>query len=158
MSYTSRDSLFDTLYEGEYQSPMNSEIPEVAGAVPEVVTNGKSPLDSSSDAGCAYVPRPPDPATGGKPGMTDALGWTTGIRNNRAFRQAFGGQTLVVTAMGAHPIQGPVGYSTRTDRLVYGVRALSGEDIPSSASVGEEYATLDGAALAAATGGNPNYG
>jgi hypothetical protein len=118
MRFTSRDSLFDTLYEGETESPMNSEVPDVASNVPELVIAANSPLNSSSNAGCAYVPRPPDPAVGGLPGMTHALGWTTGLRLSRSFRQLFGGQTLKMPSMGVHPIQGPVGYSTRSDRLV----------------------------------------
>lgn len=156
--YTSRDSLFDTLYNDEYVSPMNSEVPDVASNVPEVVYPANSPLNSSSNAGCAYVPRPPDPAIGGMPGMTNALGWTTGLRNSRAFRALFGGQVLKVPSMGAHPIQGPVGYSTRTDRLIYGVNALTGNDIPSNQSVADQFAGNDAAAIAAVTAGNPNYG
>lgn len=157
MSYTSREALFDTLYEGETVSPMNSEIPSVGGAVPEIATQAKSPLDSSSNAGCAFVPRPPDPAVGGQPGMTHALGWTTGLRISRAFRGLFGGQTLVMPSMGVHPIQGPVGYSTRTDRLVYGVHALTGNDVPTNQSVAEQYAANEQEAIALATAGNPNY-
>lgn len=157
MTYTTRDSLFDTLYQDEYVSPMNSEIPDVAGAVPEIVTAANSPLNSSSDAGCAFVPRPPDPAVGGKPGMTHALGSTTGIRNSRAFRQLFTGLTLKVPSMGVHPIQGPVGYSNRTNNLVYGINALSGNDIPSNNSVAQQFAIPDGNAIALVTKGNPNY-
>lgn len=158
MTYTSRDSLFDTLYEGEYVSPMNNEVPDVAGNVPEIVTPANSPLNSSSDAGCAFVPRPPDPAVGGLPGMTRAIAWTTGLRNSRAFRQAFGGQTLKMPNMGVHPIQGPVGYSNASDRLVYGVNALTATDIPSNESVAEQFAQNNAAALALVTRGNPNYG
>lgn len=149
--------LFDTLYTDAYLSPENSDVPDVAGAVPEIACHRRSPLDSSSDAGVAFVPRPPDPAVGGQPGMTHGLGWSTGIRNGRAFRQHFTGQTLVMPSMGVHPVQGPVGYSTRTDRLSYGVAALNGPDIPSNASVAQQYASDQDTSIHAVTDGNPNY-
>lgn len=153
-------TILDDLYErtGEDYSPVETDdMPDVAGAVIERASQGKSPFDSSNPIPAAFVPRNPDPALGGMPGSTNVLGRTTGIRLSRAFRQRFGGQTLVVPAMGAHPIQGPVGYSTRTDRLVYGVAALNGPDIPTDDSVGLSVVAMTGQSLADATRGNANY-
>lgn len=153
-------TLFDTLYDnnGEDYSPGSEFVPDVAQAVPVIATHGVSPFQSANPIPAAFVPRPPDPAVGGQGGSMGVLGWSTGRRNGRAFRQRFGGQTLVVPAMGVHPIQGPVGFSTRTDRLTYKVDALTGDDIPTDESVGSQYADPNQSALVAATRGNPNYG
>lgn len=151
---------YDALYAAndEDYSPESAGYVDAAQAVPEIATQQESPLGSSQTTVAAYVPRPPDPAIGGMPGICYPLGYSTGIRNSRAFRQAFDGRTLVVAPMGVHPVQGPVGYSTRTDRLTYNVRALSGDNMRSNQSVSDMFASPDSSNIAAATMGNPNYG
>lgn len=151
------DVLYD-IHDADW-SPSISGFVDTAQAVPEVACNtDQSPLASYSKIDAAFVPRPPDPAVEGKPGITRFLSWTTGLRNTRAFRQAFDGRTLRVANMGPHPIQGPVGYSTRSDRLFYGVQNLRGNGTPTSATVAKDMGSPDGSSIVAATAGNPNYG
>jgi hypothetical protein len=82
---------------------------------------------------------PPDPTVGGQTTQRDQLGWTTGLRLSRAFRQRFTGATLVVPNMGAHPAVGPVGYSTRSQRLANGVQALSTDFLPSTEAIAASF-------------------
>lgn len=152
--------MYDALYENDsagYSPDGSTVYVDAGGAVPPVATSARSPLDHSNPIPAAVVPDPPDPALGGKPGMTHALGWSTGMRNSRAFRQAFDGRTLVVPNMGVHPIQGPVGYSSRSDRLVYGVEALQGSKTPDDSQVSQHFADPNAVAISAVTGRNPNY-
>lgn len=151
---------YDALYavNDEDYSPESGGYVDAAQAMPEISNQQQNPLSSPSVLPAGFVPRPPDPAVGGKAGLTKAIGWSTGLRLSRAFRQAFDGRTLVVQNMGAHPIQGPVGYSNRTDRLTYNVRALQGDNMSSNMSVADMYADPNAGAIALATLGNPNYG
>lgn len=151
----------DVLYDKDDAdwSPVISGFVDTAQAVPSYACNdGQNPLASYSVIPAGFIPRPPDPAVGGKAGLTKFLAWSTGLRNTRAFRQAFDGRTLRVSNMGPHPIQGPVGYSTRSDRLFYGVQNLKGSGTPSSAAVQDDMASPKDAAIFRATRGNPNYG
>lgn len=149
------DSLYSVM--GEDYSPESDGYVDAAQAVPEIASHAQSPMTTSNLLPAAYVPRPPDPAIGGKPGISRALGWSTGLRNSRAFRQAFDGRTLVVSSMGAHPIEGPVGYSTRSDRLFYGAQALRGDNMSDNTKVAKNLSDPDASAIATATSGNPNY-
>lgn len=151
---------YDTLYSirGEDYSPEGYGYVDAAQAVPEVASHAQSPMVSASPVlDAAVVPKPPNPAVGGLPGLSHALGWSTGLRNSRAFRQAFDGRTLVVSTMGVHPIEGPVGYSTRQDRLFYGAQALRGDGMSDNMRVAKGVSSLDPSAIALATAGNPNY-
>ena len=155
---------WDTSYDDTYNcmtedySPVMGGYMDVAGAVPPNANHRESPTDSSrGGVASGFVPRPPDPAIGGLPGISHGLGWSTGLRNSRAFRQAFDGRTLVVPTMGVHPIQGPVGYSTRSDRLSYGIAALSSDGMPTNEQVGKVFSADNAVGIAGAVVGNPNY-
>lgn len=149
------DSLYSVM--GEDYSPEGEGYIDAAQAVPEIASHAQSPMTTSNLLPAAVVPQPPDPAIGGKPGISHALGWSTGLRNSRAFRQAFDGRTLVVSTMGVHPIEGPVGYSTRSDRLFYGAQALRGDGMSDNNKVAANLSNPNAAAIALATAGNPNY-
>lgn len=158
--HTEIETAYDATYNSrdEDYSPIMGGYIDTAGAVPPNASHRESPVDSSrGGVASGFVPRPPDPAIGGLPGISEGLGWSTGLRNNRAFRQAFDGRTLVVPSMGVHPIQGPVGYSTRSDRLAYGVAALSSDGMPTDQSVSTLFASDYASSVGAATAGNPNY-
>lgn len=154
------DTSYDSTYNAmdEDYSPIMGGYMDVAGSVPPNANHIESPMDSTRDGlATGYIPRPPDPAIEGLPGISRGLGWSTGIRNSREFRQAFDGRSLVVPNMGAHPIQGPVGYSTRTDRLSYGVAALRSDGVPTDQEVSNTFAGDNSASISAAIAGNPNY-
>lgn len=82
---------------------------------------------------------PPSPSVGGQPGRTNQLGWTTGLSQTRRLRQKFTGRTLVVPTMGAHPAVGPVGFSTRSQRLRNGVGELTASRLPPSSVIAESF-------------------
>lgn len=151
---------YDSTYvesDAEY-SPMTAGYIDIAESVPPDSNQRENPTLSTRDGlATAFVPRPPDPSVGGMPGISNGLGWSTGIRNSRAFRQAFDGRTLVVPNMGAHPIQGPVGFSAQSDRLAYGIAALSSDGMPTNAQVGKVFSSDNANAISGVTGGNPNY-
>lgn len=128
-------------------------------AHPEVARQAVSP-QSAGVLDAAFVPRPPDPALGGKPGPGHRLGWTNGLRTSRSFRRRFGDDSMVIDVQNeVHPVEGPVGYSTRGDRLVYGADLLAnGDGAPTNAQVAESFTTDYAAAVVAAQGVNPNYG
>lgn len=141
----------------EDYSPALDGYIDAAGAVPPVALHEGSPFDNTQPVIVPVVVAPPDPSYGGQAGTSKPLGWSTGIRSSRAFRQPFDGRTLRVPSMGVHPAEGPVGYSTRSDRLVYAARALQSDGMPDNATVAAEFADPNTAAIAAVTGGNPNY-
>lgn len=99
--------------------------------------NSPDRIGGSPERGSAL--RPPDPAVGGETTQRNQLGWSTGLRDSRAFRQRFTGATLVVRNMGAHPAVGPVGFSTRSQRLANGVQALSTDFMPSADQVAASF-------------------
>lgn len=82
---------------------------------------------------------PPDPSVGGESTQRDQLGWTTGLRRARSLHQKFSGATLVVPTMGVHPAYGPVGYSTRSQRLANGVNALTTDFLPSQEAIAQSF-------------------
>jgi len=88
--------------------------------------------------------RPPDPAVGGQPGVGRQLGWSTGLQSSRAMRQRFSGRVLAVPTMGVHPAYGPVGFSTRTQRLANGVAALNTDYTPTSDHVAQSFVEYGG--------------
>lgn len=153
-------SYYDSTYAAndEDYSPESDGYIDAAQAVPVVQIHRQSPFNSTQPVVVPVVPAVPDPSIGGQVGNSLGVGWSTGIRNSRAFRQPFDGRTLVMPNMGAHPVSGPVGYSTRTDRLVYNARATQAVDTVDSASVADLYIDPNVAAIATATAGNPNYG
>lgn len=109
---------------------------------PEVQSVGEAA--NSPDLLPDYAPRgasllPPDPSYGGQPTQRDQLGWTTGLRFARSLTQRLTGATLVVPSMGANPAVGPVGYSTRSQRLANGVAALSTDYLPSMQQIAESF-------------------
>ena len=139
---------------------LNGNLMTVAGNIhPEHANQPSSPQSAGMIDG-AFVPRPPDPAFGGKPGPGHRLGWTNGLRHSRAFRRRFGDDSIVIDAQNmVHPVEGPVGYSTRGDRLVYGADLLAnGDGAPTNAQVAESFTTDYAAAVVAAQEMNPNYG
>lgn len=154
------DGFFDPLYavNDEDYSPEVDGYIDAAQAVPVVQVHRQSPFNDTQPTLAPVVPAPPSPSVGGEPGNSLGVGWSTGIRNSRAFRQPFDGRTLVVPNMGAHPVSGPVGFSTRTDRLVYNARATESDNMVDNKTVTEEFANPNVAAIAYATAGNPNYG
>lgn len=81
------------------------------------------------------IPRPPDPTVGGEPGRSHALGWTRGLNPFRFMHQRFTGRTLVVPSMGVHPQEGPVGFSSRLDRLADRRAALESDYTPTPEQV-----------------------
>lgn len=111
-----------------------AETPQVAR---EVASHAESPFYASSDVPIPQVPRPPDPAVGGKSGRSRAFGWTTGLLHPRSFRTLFTGRTLVVPNQGPHPVYGPVGFSNRTGRLAAGVEALYSDPVPTPQEVAD---------------------
>lgn len=105
--------------------------PEQKITGPEAANNG-----ARQSIPVPTVPKPPNPAVGGMMGQSRVLGWTTGLREPRAYRQQFTGRTLVVPSMGAHPNIGPVGRdAARNQRLANGVAALSANYSQDNASV-----------------------
>ena len=86
------------------------------------------------------VPAPPSPSVGGVVGAGHQLGWSTGLREPRAFRQSLRGQTLVVPQVKMHGAYGPVGQSSRQQRLANGVNDLySGDRLPSSSAIAASF-------------------
>lgn len=88
--------------------------------------------------------RPPDPTVGGQPGVGRQLGWSTGLQHSRAMRQRFSGRMLAVPTMGVHPAYGPVGFSTRTQKLANGVAALNTDYTPTSDHVAQSFVNFGG--------------
>lgn len=118
-----------------------------------------SPADRHGLIPAAVVPAPPDPAYGGRPGMGFRLGWSTGLRHSRAFRQRFGDDSLVIDVQNRiHPIEGPVGYSTRGDRLITRSQyVLNGGGEPTTDQVRELFSSDYADAVVTARGMNPAY-
>ena len=83
---------------------------------------------------------PPDPTTGGEMGQFDQLGYSTGFG---AFKRGtpFTGRVITARPLGAHPPVGPVGYSTRSQRLRQRVEALYTDYTPSDQQVAQEILT-----------------
>jgi len=137
-------------------SPEGAAYIDFAESVPVESSHASSPMVSESDVPTPDYEnmRPPLPSAGGLPGLMRALGWSTGLRKSRWAHGLFGGQTLVVTPMGVHPTSGPVGFSTRTDRLAYGVANLYGDGQQTNQSVAVSLLAFDGADMYS---GNPNY-
>lgn len=106
-----------------YNSPMMTNGYADIG-VSDTASNHQQSPTTSAGIDAAVIPRPPLPSVGGMPGRSRGLGWSTGLRLSRAFRQRFSGRTLVVPNQGPHPIEGPVGFSSRTSRLSDRVDAL----------------------------------
>lgn len=108
------------------------------GVSPVVATHQQSPFDSAGIE-AAVIPRPPSPSVGGKPGRSQALGWSTGLRFARWAHARFTGRTLVVPSMGAHPVEGPVGFSNRLDRLSTNSQALYADYTPTPEQVAQMF-------------------
>jgi hypothetical protein len=88
------------------------------------------------------------PAEGGQPGPTVGLGWTTGIKPNRANRRLFDGRTLVVGAQQANnPNVGRVGLDNHANRLAAGVGALSTDYLPTPDQIAASFTQPRGSAL-----------
>ena len=111
-------------------SPPNSE----ADGVVFYSTRSTQPTPANAVSGdtsiIAQVPQPPSPSVGGEARQNGALGWSTGFGFFRRFRGGFTGRTLVVPSMGLHPADGPVGFSTRSQRLRNRVQALTNDYTP----------------------------
>jgi hypothetical protein len=84
---------------------------------------------------------PPSPSVGGQTGRTNQLGWTQGLRSYRHIRQFFTGATMVVPSMGAHPAVGPVGFTTRSQRLANGVQDLYSTYLPAPSVIAQSFLT-----------------
>lgn len=82
---------------------------------------------------------PPEPSYGGQPGVVRQLGWSTGFRRLGKLHNRMTGRTLVVPNMGAHPAVGPVGFSTRSQRLRNKVEALRTDYTPTAAQVQQSF-------------------
>lgn len=82
---------------------------------------------------------PPSPSYGGQTGRTNQLGWTQGLRSYRHIRQYFTGATMVVPSMGAHPAVGPVGFTTRSQRLANGVNDLYSNYLPPPSVIAQSF-------------------
>lgn len=82
---------------------------------------------------------PPDPAVGGQPTQANQLGYSTGIRPYRSLAQPLTGAVLVIPALGANKPGGPVGYSTRSQRLANGIQALSTDYLPSQEAIAQSF-------------------
>lgn len=136
-------------------------IPELG--LPQETTNQDNPTVSSSPIGTkgtsqegdtpppisyvVTVPRPPLPSTGGMPGRTHMLGWTTGMLPSRTFRQLFTGKVVVIPTQGVHPVDGPVGFSNRQGRLAAGVAALVDTWLPSQQQINQDVVGMTGSSL-----------
>lgn len=118
-----------------------------------------SPADRHGVIPAAVVPAPPSPSAGGRPGMGHRLGWSTGLRTSRSFRQRFGDDSIVIDVRNqVHPVEGPVGYSTRGDRLVTRSQyVLNGAGEPTPDQVRESFSSDYAASVVAARGMNPAY-
>lgn len=128
-------------------------------AHPVVANQPVSPQDTGFNPS-AHVPKPPDPAFGGRPGPGKRLGWSTGLRTSRAFRRRFNDESLhIETFNKVHPVEGPVGFSNRTNTLVYGSKVvLDGTGAPTNEQVTAMYSDPNFAAqVVAAQGTNPAY-
>src|SRR6185437_11130655 len=117
---------------------------------PVQVTNQKAAANEEQGDWGADVPvtvggglLPPSPSYGGQPGRANQLGWTSGLRKDRWGRQNFQGQTLVRPSMGAHPPVGPVGFSTRSQRLANGVNDLYAVYLPPTSVIAQSFVTPD---------------
>lgn len=118
------------------------QTPELAGfGLSETANQGEDPNTSTSQAPGAYLPRPPRPDIHGEPGLTQAFGWSTGILPSRARRMRLQGETLVVPNMTAraHPAVGPVGFSTRQQRLDTRTAALVEQWLPSQQTINQQF-------------------
>lgn len=100
-----------------------------------------SPEKSTQGTPDVRVPRPPLPSMGGEPGRSQPLGYSTGLLPSKTFRQPFRGAVLVRPTMGANPVGGPVGRSSRQDRLQAGVKALTDVYLPSTDQVRQMFTT-----------------
>lgn len=136
-------------------------IPELGR--PQETTNQQDPTVSASPIGTkgtsqegdftppisyvVTVPRPPLPSTGGMPGRSHMLGWTTGLLPSRFYRQRFTGKVLVVPTQGVHPVEGPVGFSNRQGRLASGVDALVNQWLPNQQQINEDIVSMNGNSL-----------
>lgn len=134
-------------------------IPELG--LPQETVNQQSPATSASPIGTkgtsqvgdtpppisyvVTVPRPPLPSTGGLPGRTRMLGWTTGILPSRHYRMPFTGQVIVAPSQGVHPVEGPVGFSNRQGRLASGVAALVDQWLPSQQQINTDVVNMGSA-------------
>lgn len=83
---------------------------------------------------------PPVPSIGGEPGVPSQLGWTDGFRKVLGkLHRPLRGAVVTVAPMGVHPNVGPVGYSTRADRLRARYRALTTDYTPNGADVARTF-------------------
>lgn len=88
------------------------------------------------------------PSEGGVGGPSIGLGWTTGIKPNRANRRLFDGRTLVVAAnQAANPNVGRVGLDNHANRLAAGVGALSTDYLPTPDQIAASFTQPRGSAL-----------
>lgn len=131
----------------------------VGGQASVVANHAVSPMSTGFNE-AAFIPRPPDPAVGGQPGPGHRLGWSTGLRSLRWGHRRFNDESSIIeTYNKVHPVEGPVGYSTRSDRLIYGSKViLDGTGAPTNAQVTAMYSDPSFAeAVVAAQAGNPTY-
>ena len=99
-------------------------------------TQKESPLGTGQ--AITHTLRLPDPSVGGTAGPESQLGWSEGFGSAR-MANSFRGQAIEVAPLGAHPVDGHVGLSTRSQRLRSGVSALYTNLTPSDEDVAREY-------------------
>lgn len=85
----------------------------------------------------AVIPDLPNPAIGGETGPLGVLGFTDGFLALRR-KAAFTGRVIVRRSLGVHPASGPVGYTTRSQRLRNAVEALYSDYTPGSQEAARE--------------------
>lgn len=130
------DAPGSAAYSPVYAPEGNPLVPDAADYTGEPA-NSPNLLTDRAPRGPSLMP--PDPSVGGETTQADQLGWSTGLRFARSLHQRFTGATMVVPNMGAHPAVGPVGYSTRSQRLANGVAALSTDYLPSSEAIAASF-------------------
>ncbi len=116
-------------------SPINTEPDSVV--IPFTTRSQGNRANVTGPNMSAEIPQLPDPAVGGLMGPLAQLGYSTGFLSFRRM-SPFDGRTLVRRTMGVHPQDGPVGYSTRTQRLRNRVEALYNDYTPSAQAAAQE--------------------
>jgi hypothetical protein len=121
-------------------SPSRTTDPESYGTAIKVENHRGNVFGERAPIGIVpEVPKPPSPSVGGQVSAARPLGWSTGISDPLRWRQRFTGKTLVVPQTKVNMTGGPVGYSSRSQRLDNGVANLQTDYTPSPADVAAQF-------------------